>query len=221
MSTRERASDRGARLAGHDLVAIGTEIRNARLSASLTQRTVARACGMSYTQIGRIERAVLRSVSVVQLARIGAVVGLDVRVKAYPGPAAIRDAGQVALLGRFREVLHPRLTLRLEVPIPIDGDQRAWDGMVVGLVAGPTPTMPAEVETRLYDVQGQLRRVTLKLRDAGIDHVLLIVAGTRSNRRVVREAWSLLAPMFPVSGRQALAALRAGRHPGASALIFL
>ncbi len=59
---------------------------------------------MSYSQAGRIERAVLRSVTAIQLARVGAVVGLDVRIRAYPGPAPIRDAAQVALMSRSRSI---------------------------------------------------------------------------------------------------------------------
>lgn len=176
---------------------------------------------MSYSQVGRIERAVLRSVTAIQLARVGAVVGLDVRVKAYPGPASIRDAAQVALIGRFRTHLHRSLSLRLEVPIPIVGDQRAWDAVVAGLVDGPGASIPVECETRLHDLQAQLRRMQLKCRDAQAKDVLLVVAGTRGNRRVLREAASLLEDLFPVDGRQALAALGAGRYPAGSALILL
>lgn len=221
MSTRERAADRGDRIAHRDLVSIGADIRTARISAGLSQRTVGRACRMSHTQIGRIERAVHRSVTVRWLARIGAVVGLDVRVRAYPGPAPVRDAAQTALLARFRKCLHPRLTLRTEVPIPTDGDQRAWDAVVAGLVGHLGPALPAEAETRLHDVQAQIRRIQLKARDAGADHIVLVIAATRANRHAVREAWPLLHDLFPIPARQALAALRAGRHPGGSALVFI
>jgi hypothetical protein len=176
---------------------------------------------MSYSQVGRIERATLRSVSLLQLARIGGAIGLDIRVRAYPGVAPIRDAAHVDLLARFRLRLHPDLRLRLEVPIQIEGDQRAWDSIVAGLAGGLGTTIPAEAETRLYDIQGQLRRIQLKCRDAGVEHVLLIVAGTRANRRTVREAWPILRDLYPVPGRRAPAALGDGRHPQGSALIFL
>ncbi|HEY4633312.1 MAG TPA: helix-turn-helix domain-containing protein [Candidatus Limnocylindrales bacterium] len=221
MSTRERAADRGARIAHRDLASIGADIRTARISAGLSQRAVGRACRMSHTQVGRIERAVHRSVTVRQLARVGAVVGLDVRVRSYPGPTAVRDAGQVALLTRFRRSLHPTLRLRLEVPIPHDDDQRAWDGVIVGLAGGLSTSMPTEAESRLHDVQGQLRRIQLKARAANEEHVLVVIAATRTNRRAVREAWPLLRDQYPVPARHALAALRAGRHPGGSALVLV
>jgi transcriptional regulator with XRE-family HTH domain len=221
MPARERHTDRATRIARHDVVQIGTEIRAARMAAGLSQRLVGRTSGMSYSQVGRIERATLRSVSVLQLARIGGAVGLDIRVRAYPGISPIRDAAHVDLLARFRLRLHPDLRLRLEVPIQIEDDQRAWDSVVAGLTGGPGMAIPAEAETRLYDIQGQVRRIQLKRRDAGVEHVLLIVAGTHANRRIVREAWPILRDLFPVSGRRALAALGDGRHPQGSALIFL
>lgn len=221
MPPRERSIDRGTRIARHDLAAVGADIRTARLSSGLSLRSVGRACAMSYSQVGRIERAVLRSVSVIQLGRVGAVVGLDVRIRAYPGPAPIRDVAQVSALGRFRKLLHPGLKLRLEVPIPIERDQRTWDGVVSGLVDGPGGAIPVECETRLHDLQGQLRRIQLKCRDGRAGEVLLVVVGTRPNRTVVREAWPLLGDLFPITGRRALAALRAGRHPGGSAIIFV
>jgi transcriptional regulator with XRE-family HTH domain len=220
MTTRDRAADRGARLARHDLVAIGTDIRIARIVAGVSQATVGRACGISASQVGRTERAALRNVTAMTLARIGAVVGLDVRIRSYPSSTPLRDVAQIELLRRFRHKLAATLAFPLEVPLRIEGDQRAWDGVVRGLV-GVRPTIPAEAETRLYDLQAQVRRIQLKCRDADEPHVLLLVAATHTNRRIVREAGTLLADLFPVSGREAMAALRAGRHPGGSALIFV
>lgn len=190
------------------------------MSAGLSLRAVGRAVGLSYTQVGRIERAVQPKVSAVHLARIAAVVGLDVRIRAYPGPAPLRDAAQLALLDRLRVRLHHDLKLRTEVPLPIDGDQRAWDGMVDGF-APAAAKLPAEAETRIHDFQAQTRRIALKRRDAGFDHVLLVVAATRRNREAVKAAGAVVNELFPVPARTALAALAAGQHPGGSALVFL
>jgi hypothetical protein len=182
---------------------------------------VGKAVRMSYSQVGRIERAVHPNVSATQLARIGAVVGLDVRLRAFPGPAPLRDAAQLALMDRLRTWLHPGLAMRTEVPLPIEGDQRAWDGVISGFVAAAAPNLPTEAETKIHDFQAQTRRIMLKCRDAGVDHVLLVVAGTRGNRQAVRSAGAAVTDMFTVSGRDALAALAAGQHPGGSALVFL
>lgn len=176
---------------------------------------------MSYSQVGRIERAVHANVSTTQLAKIGAVVGLDVRVRAFPGPAPLRDAAQLALVDRLRQRLNPILTLRTEVPLPLEGDQRAWDAIISGFVTLHAPPLPAEAETRIHDFQAQTRRILLKARDGGFDHILIVVAATRNNRLAVRAAGSAVGELFPVPAREALAALAAGEHPGGSALLFL
>jgi transcriptional regulator with XRE-family HTH domain len=223
MSTRERPADRGRRLARLDRQRVGSELRDARQRMGRSLDAVARSAAMSASQVGRIERGALPAVSVDQLARLGAAVGLDVRVRAYPGPDLVLDAGQLALLDRLRLRLHPDLTLRLEVPLPILGDQRAFDGTVGGLRDGPdgVAVLPVECETRVVNEQDQVRRIMLKLRDSGFEHVLLVVADTRRNREAIRMAADLFRDAFPVSSRQALACLSRGRHPGGSAIVVL
>lgn len=221
MPSRERAFDRGSRLARRILTTIGEELRTARLMSGLTLEQVGRSAGMSYTTVGRIERAQHRAVTIVQLARLGAVVGLDVWLRAYPGPDPVRDAAQLRLLERFRARLHPALTLRTEVPLPFAGDGRAWDGMVAAFIDGSGEQLPAEIESRIHDVQAQMRRIQMKLRDSGLGSAIVVVADTRLNRDALRAAETVLADMFPVPPRRALAALAAGRHPGGSALVFL
>lgn len=162
----------------------------------------------------------LPNVSVDQLARIGAAVGLDVRVRAYPGPDPLLEAGQLALLGRLRARLDPSLGFRTEVPLPIIHDQRAWDAMIDAL-RGVSAQLPVEAESRLVDGQAQVRRIMLKLRDSGLEHVLLVVADTRRNREAVAAAASTLVGDFPIPQRRAMTALAAGDHPGGSALVLL
>lgn len=181
---------------------------------------VGRAAGMSYSNVGRIERAALASVTVTQLARIGAVVGLDVRVRAYPGSTPLRDAGQIALFDRLRARLASTLVIKTEVPLQIEGDLRAWDAVIFGFEPGADP-LHAEGETRLYDAQAQLRRIALKARDAGVDVVLLVIGDTPRNRAAVRAAGPMIVEGYPIAPRVALSALTAGRHPGGSALVFV
>jgi transcriptional regulator with XRE-family HTH domain len=217
---RERSADRGSRLARHDLASIGADLRTARITSGKSLREVGTAVGMSYSNVGRIERAALASVTVNQLARIGAVVGLDVRVRAYPGPSPLRDAGQIAMFDRLRGRLAPILVVRNEVPLQIEGDLRAWDAVIFGFEPDADP-LHAEGETRLYDAQAQLRRIALKARDAGVDAVLLVIGDTPRNRAAVRAAGQMITDAYPIPPRSALAALAAGRHPGGSAMIFV
>lgn len=117
----------------------------------------------------------------------------------------------------------PSLTFRTEVPLPIDNDERAWDGVVGGL-RGPREgqgSLPTEAETRIHDVQAQFRRIELKARDSGFEHVIVVIADTAANRAAIKAAAAILADRFPVTARRALAALGRGGHPGGSALVFL
>ncbi len=223
MPAKERVVDRGTRTVQRDLVSMGSDLRAARLTAGLTLEEVGRAVGMSGSQVGRIERSRHDAVTAVQLGRIGAVVGLDVRIRAYPGPDPIRDAAQAALLSRFRARLHPDLTFRIEVPLPIANDLRAWDSVVGGLRSANDRDriIPAEAETRIHDTQAQFRRIERKARDAEIEHIIVVISDTPANRAAIATAAAALADRFPISARRALAALSRGEHPGGSALIFL
>jgi transcriptional regulator with XRE-family HTH domain len=202
-----------------DRIRIGNELRVARQVLGKRLVDIGMASGMSASQVGRIERAALSTVSVDQLVRIGAAVGLDVRVRAYPGPDPVLDAGQMVVLGRLRGRLAPELGFRTEVLLPIVGDQRAWDAMIDRL-RGVSSHLPVEVDTRLIDGQSQVRRVMLKLRDSGLEYVLYVLADTRANREALAAAPTIRSD-FPVSPRRAMAALAAGEHPGGSALVLL
>jgi transcriptional regulator with XRE-family HTH domain len=220
--TRERPVDRGHRLAASDRARIGRELRAARGALGLPLEVVGPAAGVSPSQAGRIERAELPTVSLDQLARLGAVVGLDVRTRTYPGPDPALDAAQLALLERLRRRLHRGLLLRTEVPLPLIGDQRAFDATIARFVDRPlADVLPVEAESRLLDIQAQHRRIRLKLRDAGFDAVVLVVADTHLNRASIAAASSMLTAEYPVPARHALAALREGRHPGASTVLVL
>ena len=175
------------------------------------------------------------------LARVSSVVGLDLTVRTYPGGSVLRDAGHRALLERLRAAISPALGWRTEVPLPNPGDQRAWDAMIVGHVrpqasvtrqtgiAGSDRTDPSvrpfrigvEAETHPRDMQALQRRLALKRRDGGVDHVVLVLAATRGNRGFLREARSALLPDFPVPGRVAVRALSAGLDPGGSAIVMI
>lgn len=219
MATRERPSDRAARRWALDRARIGIELRTARSVMGQSIEATGAACGLSASLISRIERGVHVHASTDSIIRLGAAVGLDVRLRAYPGPDPALDVGQLRLLGRLAARLPRSVRLRTEVPIPIAGDQRAWDGLVTGFSDGPD--LPLEADTRMVDVQAQTRRIALKRRDAGIDHVVWLLADTDRNRAAVAAARAILLAEFPVTPRTALAALAQGRHPGGSAVILL
>ncbi|MFL5681292.1 MAG: helix-turn-helix domain-containing protein [Chloroflexota bacterium] len=196
---------------------VGDEIRNARLSAGLSQGAVGQRVSMSHSQVSRIERARLPSVSVEQLVAVSTVLGLRLSIRAYPDGIPIRDTAHLALLAKLCARLAPSLGWRVEVPIAGTADSRAWDAVIFG--AGPA--IGIEAETRLRDVQAIERRIALKLRDSGLEPAVLLLADTRSNRAAIRADPDELHATFPVRRRELLRALAEGRDPGGSALVLL
>jgi transcriptional regulator with XRE-family HTH domain len=196
---------------------IGREIREARLGGGISLRTAAAAVGMSHAQFGRIERAELPTVSVEQLCRACAAVGLRFSGRAYPNGDPVRDRAQLSLIARFRAGLPADIPVHAEVPLPVDRDQRAWD-LVLGLTPEP---VAVEAETRLRDLQALQRRIQLKQRDAGMTSVVLLVSGTAANRRVLDLHLADLRVGFPLTGRAVLAALDRRETPGGNGIVVM
>jgi transcriptional regulator with XRE-family HTH domain len=217
MGTRERPVDRANRHVGRLLLTTGHELREARVGAGLSLREVGSAAGVSHSTLSRIERGRSPEASIVVLARVAATVGLELGVRLYPDGDPIRDAAQVSLLGRLRDRCSPKLRWQYEAPLPIPGDRRAWDAVILGVGV----RIGVEAETRLRDAQAVARRINLKQRDAEMDHVILLVADTRANRAAIAAARAELAELFPVAPRVALRALAEGRSPGGNTLILL
>lgn len=172
---------------------------------------------MSHSQVGRLERGEVLDPSIGQLTRLATVVGLDLTLKAYPSSDAVRDAGQVRLLERLRIRLHASIRWRTEVPLPDARDLRAWDAMAIG----DGWRIPIEAETRFTDGQALQRRLATKMRDGGVDRLVLLVAETRSNRAALIGAGAGLQQMFPLQQRAVLTALRDGEDPGGSGIVIL
>jgi transcriptional regulator with XRE-family HTH domain len=217
MATRENSIDRADRDAHRMLATIGREIREARSAGGLSQEVVGERVGISHAQVSRIERGVNGSASVRVLARLSQAVGLDLSVRAFPGGDPIRDGGQLRLLERLRRQVHRALGWRTEVPLPIAGDRRACDAVITG----PGWVVAVEAETRLTDVQALARRLELKRRDGGVEHVILLVADTRTNRSVLAVARPMLEAAFPLAQGAILGALARGTDPGGSGIVIL
>ncbi|MEP7158997.1 MAG: helix-turn-helix transcriptional regulator [Chloroflexota bacterium] len=199
------------------LSAMGGEIRLARQRAGLSLELVGRAAVISAAEVSRIERARAEWVSVLTLARLCAVLGLDFAAKAYPGGNPIRDAHHNRLLTRFRERLHPSLGWAVEVPLPNPGDQRAWDAMI----RGEGWRYGVECELNPIDGQAILRRLALKQKEGMVDGLILLLTDTRQARLFRREFAEALRAAFPAGGTVALVRLGSGKDPGGSAMITL
>ena len=219
MPASERRGDRGAQRVREQLVALGRDIRLARVAAGLSQRLVAKAAGLTQARVSQFERGRGPAPRVEALARLCASVGLELSVRAFAGGAVLRDTAHVALLDRLRAAASAIFRWRSEVPLPIAGDMRAWDRAAYDASGGRA--FVVEAETRLRDVQALARRLALKKRDAGSPRMILLLADTRPNRAAIRAAGSYLADLFPIGSRDALAMLASGRVPAEDALILL
>ncbi len=196
---------------------LGRDIRQARLNHDLSQATCGSRIGISGSTWSRMERGLFPRASLIRLLRAAAVVGLDLGVRAYPGGEAVRDKAHLGLLEKLRTRLGPSLRWRTEVPLPNPGDRRAWDARIDSAQV----RIGVEAETRARDSQDLQRRVSLKRRDGGVDHVILLLADTRHNRRFLRVAGPGFHADFPVPGAVALERLAAGADPGGSAIILI
>lgn len=216
MATSERSSDRADRLSDDALAALGRELRRARVGSGLSQRTLEAATGISKSEIGRIERGRAPMVPLRVVIRHATALGLALPLKPYPSGDALRDTGQGRLLERFRQRLHPSLRWQTEVPLPIPGDRRAWDA-----VCGREKwRVGVEAETVLDDSQAVDRRVRLKGRDGGVDHVVILLADTPRNRRALEAAAAGFSE-FPLRTREIMTALASGHEPRGSGIVVL
>jgi transcriptional regulator with XRE-family HTH domain len=218
MPPRERRSDIARRRTRETLLRLGSELRGARLQHGLSQARVGAAAGISRSQVSRIERGLVPELSFVAAALLLASVGLDLSIRAYPAGQPVRDSGHLALMERLKRVVAPTATWQFERPLPMPGDQRAWD-VSLALDGG---IAAVELETRPRDVQALLRRLSLKRRDdPTVDRIVLVMSNTRHNRALLREVRDLILADFPGSPAQTLDALAHGRLPDANGVILM
>jgi transcriptional regulator with XRE-family HTH domain len=197
---------------------IAKELRDTRIGLGLGQPAVARAAGISPSQLSRIELGRNADPSLGSVARVGRALGLSLSARLYPEGSPVRDAGQQRLIERFAAL--PALPLRVarEVGLPAPGDLRAWDASVSDTV----DVAFVDAESRLGDIQALERRLQLKLRDDRRGrHLLLVVARSRHNDDVLRHEREALRELLPLDGPAIAKALRSGRLPPASGLIVL
>ena len=193
------------------------ELRTARSVLNLTQRRLGAALGVSASEISRRELGRSRGLTGGRLAEHAAAVGWKLSVQLWPIGGGVRDAGQARLIGLFVARVGRAWRIRLEAPIPIGGDLRAVDALMVRGAVG----VAVEAITRLADLQAQVRAAKLKARDIGATRLILVVADTNANRAALVEMRPSLAESFDLDTRRLLADLGAGRDPGRDGIIVL
>jgi len=217
MPYRIRELDEGIRRSRRETVELGEALATARRTCGATQSEVAHSLGWSTSKVRRIERGQRRSVTHLEFAMFAAVVGLRYSGRFFVGAVRLRDASQLEMINGYRSLAAGwGWSCRIEDPLPITGDLRAFDLMLraAGL------RVAHEFISRLHDAQAQVRPILRKQRDSGIESLVLVLKDNAANRRAVGEAGAALLDLFPLGSRAVLDALRSGLEPGGNGIVF-
>lgn len=218
MPARERPRDRARRVARAAIAELAGDLRQRRQLLGLSQAVVAHAAGITQPKLSRIEGGTVDRPALGDLWAIGAALGLDLRLGAYPGGEPVHDHVQIRLLAALRARIRQPTGWLVEVPLPIAGDRRAWDAVA----ATPGGWTGIEAISRFGAADAVTRRVRQKQRDdPRVHRVVLLIADTRRNREAVEAALPLLATEFPLRSREVLRDLAAGRALPADGLVMV
>ena len=194
------------------------ELVEARRQAGVSQDLLAALLRWSQPALSRFERLVRRdATSIVELAQVASLLGLELSAGLHPVGEPLRDKGHQALIGRFVAYLSAAWRVAREVPLPNPGDPRAWDLVL----RAASCIVGVEAETRVRDVQALARRIHIRQRDGGADRIVIVLAESAHNRRVLPQLVEALGAEFATSPRTTLRALRDGRAIPGSAVILL
>jgi transcriptional regulator with XRE-family HTH domain len=216
MPAHERMRAFGLRQADHVTRRLGREARELRQQAGVSQRQLSQAVGVSRHWIYLLEHGRLRTVDVRRVTVLMAHLGHKLVASTYPTGEPLRDEGQARLLERFNARLSPSWRRFTEAPMPASNDLRAWDELLRGPVS-----IGVEAETRPADLQAVTRAMQLKMRDSGVDRMVIVISSSGRNRRMIQTHVGLVRQVFPLDTRATLAALADGRDPGANGLVLI
>jgi hypothetical protein len=218
MANRTRRLAEAARVADQTRRELAEEFRRARMNAGMTLAECAHPLGWSRQKASRFEAGRVDTAGLGELIRFASVLGLRLRVRAYPMGAPLRDVAQLAVTRRFRARLGDAWRVTLEAPLGIPSDLRAFDL----LLRRDGTRIVVEVITRLTDAQAQVRALQLKHRDGDSrGPLLIVVAESKRNREALRFVRQLLADDFPIPSRTVWEALADGRDPGGNAILVV
>ena len=182
MSTRTRRGDAAMADARRSVARVTTELREAASGAAVGVSSRPRVSGLSSSQLSRLELGRLERPDFEQLWRAASVVGLRPSLMLYPAGSPVRDRAQLALLARFEQYcIGEPLRMRREVPLPLQGDLRAW------FCARRRPGWRVlhQGESHVRDAQALERRIRLKVRDDPRARVVILVLTRSDHHRAV------------------------------------
>ena len=219
MATRDDPVHRGAEKGRAAWTRFRYEVREARLALGKSQATAAREAGVAQAVWSRLENDRRQTTDLETLGRMAAAVGLDLGLTLYPAPRVLRDGGSLLLLEDTKLLFGPAGDWRHEVRVSGAPDLRAWD--LAGTHRVTRLPVRTECELAFRDCQATMRRIELKASADGNPRTVLAIRSSRANRRAVELAMPMLRTAFPLSGKEALPALRHGEDPGANVMLMV
>lgn len=192
----------------------------ARAQHGWTRAALGRRAGVSPDTVRRLE-AGDPGVQLGTLCSVGAALGLDIVIQAYPGrQPALRDTGQLAVARHLMDLAHGSWRAEMEVAAGRNGE-----AVDIGFF-GPTEIIDAEIERLILDLQKQYRRAAQKRDWLAGQHrrpvrLVMVIEDTRRNREAVAEHAELIARLLPAGTREILRSLTTGRPLGRDGLLWI
>jgi hypothetical protein len=152
---------------------------------------------------------------------MASVLGFEISLGLHPIGDPIRDKGQRACAQRFDRVLDESWRVTNETLLPGTGEKRAWDKLIRLIGATPRYLVGVDIESRVWDVQAIVRRTRERERDGQVDQILIVLADTAHNRRVIDSLRQALGDAYATSQRLIVAALRRGEPLPGSGVILI
>ena len=221
MPTRETRRLRGERR-GKMLVARAVgDLRTAREDGNVSLAQLAAEVGSSASAVSRFERLELEDIGVVRLSEIASALGYEISLGVHPTGDPLRDKAQLAIGRRFDALLGPAWKVLNEVLLPEPGDRRSWD-KVIRLVGSESPyAVGVDVESRIRDVQALVRRTRERETDHRVQQILLVLADSATNRRLVGQLVDNLGDAYRTPMREIRRDLKRGVPLGGSGVLLI
>jgi transcriptional regulator with XRE-family HTH domain len=217
--TRETRLARGRRSGTQIQAGVLAQLRDARITEGISQAALAEQLGVTQASVSMLEAGKVADVSVIRIAEIASVLGLEPSLTLHRIGPPIRDRGHEALIARFRQRLAPSWRVVREAEFPSAGDPRSWDL----LLRHPTERylIGVEAETRIRDLQALVRRMRERGREGGVDQLVIVLSDSATNRRLVRDFRDALGAEFQTPAASILAALaNVSRLPGSGVVLL-
>lgn len=210
--SRRLVEREGARIARHDAVNVGRELRELRLGLGVRQADVARVVGVTRSVICELE-AGDPTVGLEIRRRAAIALGADLRVNVYPGATPwLHDGAHLRIIERILAGRHPRWRAETEARVP--GAFRASTDVRLSMADS---IVLIEVETHVRRWDAVLRRCFEKrerVRDGigarGSVFAVLCLPPTRHHRRLVAEFSESVRVAFPTAPDLLRRALKEG-----------